>query len=74
MSYVKIKPTLVIGNAAIDLSKVDWSNLDNNPELKAKLEAWTEKKLKAFERAEKRKYNPYDRSIGRKRSTPRKRK
>lgn len=68
------KPLLVIGNTAIDLSQVDFSKLENNPELKAKLDAWAKKKEKALDRAEKRKFNPYDRSIGKKRSTAKKRK
>jgi hypothetical protein len=38
------------------------------------LDAWAKKKEKALDRAEKRKFNPYDRPIGKKRSTARKRK
>ena len=70
----KNKPTLILGNTAIDLSKIDFSKLENNPELKAQLDAWAKKKEKALDRAEKRKFNPYDRSIGKKRSTAKKRK
>ena len=53
----KKKPTLILGNTVIDLSKIDFSKLENNPELKTQLDAWAKKKEKAFLRAKKRRQN-----------------
>lgn len=48
----KINPVVIMGNMALKLSDI----LDeNNTEAQEKIQAWLDKKEKAFERAEKRK-------------------
>ncbi|MDT8412575.1 MAG: hypothetical protein RQ875_08955 [Vicingaceae bacterium] len=49
----ELNPIIIMGNMAFQLS--DLLDMDNKPEVKAKIDEWLAKKEKAFERAEKRK-------------------
>ena len=52
------EPIVLMGDTAFTLSEL--LDMDNKPEVKAKVEEWVAKKEKAFERAEKRR-NRYKR-------------
>lgn len=49
-----LRPVIIIGGKAFDLSEIDFANIDNNPQLIAHIEAWLKKKEKAEARNEKR--------------------